>query len=81
MYLSIGSDFAVRQKSILGIFDLDNSSYSKHTRNFLAQAEQQGEVITISQDLPKSSVLTEEFGMNRIYLTQFSSNALEKRYK
>lgn len=81
MYLSIGSDFAVRQKSILGIFDLDNSSYSKHTRNFLAQAEQQGEVITISQDLPKSFVLTEEFGMNRIYLTQFSSNALEKRYK
>lgn len=81
MYLSIGSDFAVRQKSIIGIFDLDNSSYSKHTRQFLTQAEQQGEVVTISQDLPKSFVLTEEFGMNRVYLTQFGSSVLEKRYK
>ena len=81
MYLSIGSDFAVRQKSIIGIFDLDNSSYSKHTRQFLTRAEQQGEVVTISQDLPKSFVLTEEFGMNRVYLTQFGSSVLEKRYK
>ncbi len=81
MYLSIGSDFAVRQKSIIGIFDLDNSSYSKHTRGFLTRAEQQGEVISIAQDLPKSFVLTEEFGMNRVYLTQFSSAALEKRFK
>ena len=81
MYLSIGSDFAVRQKSIIGIFDLDNSSYSKHTRGFLTRAEQQGEVIGISQDLPKSFVLTEEFGMNRVYLTQFSSAVLEKRFK
>ena len=81
MYLSIGSDFAVRQKSIIGIFDLDNSSYSKHTRGFLTRAEQQGEEISIAQDLPKSFVLTEEFGMNRVYLTQFSSAVLEKRFK
>lgn len=81
MYLSIGSDFAVRQKSIIGIFDLDNSSYSKHTRSFLSRAEQQGEVISVSQDLPKSFVLTEEFGLNRVYLTQFNSVALEKRIK
>ena len=79
MYLSIGSDFAVRDRSILGIFDLDNSSWSKHTRGFLRRAEQQGEVVTITDDLPKSFVLTEEFGMNRVYLTQFNSAALEKR--
>ena len=81
MYLSIGSDFAVRDKSILGIFDLDNTSYSKHSRNFLKEAENQGEVVTITDDLPKSFVLTEEFGMNRVYLTQLGSAALEKRLK
>lgn len=81
MYLSIGSDFAVRDKSILGIFDLDNTSYSQHSRNFLKEAENQGEVVTITDDLPKSFVLTEEFGMNRVYLTQFNSAALEKRLK
>ena len=81
MYLSIGADFAVRDRSILGIFDLDNTSYSKHSRNFLREAEKQGEVVTITEDLPKSFVLTEEFGMNRVYLTQFNSVALEKRLK
>lgn len=81
MYLSIGSDFAVRDKSILGIFDLDNTSYSKHSRNFLKEAELQGEVVTITDDLPKSFVLTEEFGLHRVYLTQFNSVVLEKRIK
>lgn len=81
MYLSIGSDFAVRDKSILGIFDMDNTSYSRHSRNFLKEAEIQGEVVTITDDLPKSFVLTEEFGLHRVYLTQFNSAALEKRVK
>ena len=79
MYLSIGSDFSVRERSILGIFDLDHTSYSNHTRKFLTRAEKQGEVVAITGDLPKSFVLTEEFGMNRVYLTQFNSAALEKR--
>ena len=35
MYLSIGNDMAVREHSIIGIFDLDNTSTSKRTREFL----------------------------------------------
>ena len=81
MYVSIGADFAVRDRSIIGIFDLDNASWSKHTRNFLREAEQQGEVVAISDELPKSFLLTEEFGLNRVYLTQFSPAALENRVK
>ena len=79
MYVSIGSDFAVRDRTIIGIFDLDNTSTSKHTRKFLAEAEQRGEVIDVSGNLPKSYVLTEEFGFRRVYLTQYNASALEKR--
>lgn len=79
MYISIGADFAVRDRAVIGIFDLDNASWSKHTRLFLREAEQQGEVVAITEDIPKSFVLTEEFGLNRVYLTQFNSTALEKR--
>jgi len=79
MYISIGADFAVRDRSVIGIFDLDNASWSKHTRQFLREAERQGEVVAITGDLPKSFVLTEEFGLNRVFLTQFNSAALEKR--
>ncbi|MGM9563855.1 MAG: extracellular matrix regulator RemB [Faecousia sp.] len=79
MYLSIGADFAVRQDAILGIFDLDNASWSRHTRAFLREAEQQGQVVAVTDELPKSFLLTEEFGLERVYLTQLSSAALEKR--
>ena len=31
MYVSIGNDFAVRESSVIGIFDMDNTSTSKRT--------------------------------------------------
>ena len=80
MYLSIGSDLAVRESSIIGIFDLDNTSTSKRTRDFLTNAEKEGQVIPCD-DLPKSFVLTAEYGFNRIHLTSLSSYTLEKRLK
>lgn len=79
MYIQIGGDMAVRRKNIIGVFDLDNTSWSRHTRAFLHAAEENGEVISVTDDLPKAFVLTEEFGMQRVYLTQFSAATLEKR--
>ena len=42
MYLNIGSDFSVRGETIVGVFDLDNTSCSKWTRKFLAEAQKAG---------------------------------------
>ena len=80
MYLAIGNDMAVRDKSIIGIFDMDNTSTSKRTREFLNKAEQAGAVIPCD-DLPKSFVVTAEYGLNRVHLTALSSATLEKRMK
>lgn len=80
MYLSIGSDMAVRESSVIGIFDMDNTSTSKRTRDFLKQAEEQGAVVPCD-DLPKSFVLTAEYGIHRVHLTSLSSYTLEKRLK
>ena len=80
MYLSIGNDMAVRDMSIIGIFDLDNTSTSRRTREFLEKAEKEGEVVTCD-DLPKSFVLTSEYGFSRVHLTALSSATLEKRLK
>ena len=80
MYLSIGNDMAVRERSIIGIFDLDNTSTSKRTREFLSAAEREGMVVPCD-DLPKSFVVTAEYGMDRVYLTALSSSTLEKRMK
>ena len=78
MYLSIGYDFSVRESSIIGIFDLDNTSFSKRTREFLDKAEENGEVVPCD-DLPKAFVLTAEYGFNRVHLTNLNAYTLEKR--
>ena len=79
MYIAIGEDFAVRDRNIIGIFDLDNTTTSKKTRDFLKHAETEGQVLSVTQDIPKAFVLTQEYGMDRVFLTQFSSQTLEKR--
>ena len=80
MYLNIGNDMAVRDRSGIGIFDLDNTSTSKRTRLFLERAEKEGRVVPCD-DLPKSFLLTAEYGMDRVYLSSLSSSTLEKRVK
>jgi hypothetical protein len=80
MYLSIGNDMAVRDSSIIGIFDMDNTSTSKKTRMFLEQAEKLGQVVPCD-DLPKSFILTAEYGLSRVNLTALSTQTLEKRLK
>jgi len=57
MYVSIGSSMAVRASSVIGVFDLDNSTCSKHTRAFLRDAEKNGQVVTVADDLPKSFII------------------------
>ncbi|MBR6378226.1 MAG: DUF370 domain-containing protein [Oscillospiraceae bacterium] len=79
MYLSIGNDMAVLESAIVGIFDLDNCSYEKRTREFLKKAEKNGEIIPATDNLPKSFVLTSEYGLNKVYLVQFNSGHLQNR--
>ena len=80
MYLSIGNDMAVRQSSIIGIFDMDNTTTSKRTREFLARAERDGGVVPCD-DLPKAFIVTTEYGFRKVHLTALNTLTLEKRMK
>ena len=78
MYLSIGSDMAVRQESVIGVFDLDNTTTSRRTRDFLKKAEEEGQVVPCD-DLPRSFHLTVEYGMPRVYLSSLTGATLARR--
>ena len=80
MYVNIGGDFSVKDTALIGIFDMDNTTVSKKSREFLSKAEKNGEVVP-SDDLPKSYVLTAEYGMQRVYLSSLNTATLEKRMK
>ena len=53
MILHIGETTVIKTNDIIGIFDLDTSTISKHTRNYLNKAQRDGEVISVTYDLPK----------------------------
>ena len=52
MYLHLGQNIMVSKSAILGIFDLDNTTWSFRTRRFLDKAEGEGRVIPVGDDLP-----------------------------
>ena len=81
MYLHLGNDIAVRKTEILGVFDLDNSSQSWQTRDFLKSAEQRGEVENAAgEELPKSFVVCAVPGQRqKVYLSQLNSSTLSHR--
>ena len=80
-YLYLGQNVVVPKKSVVAVFDLDNSSTSRITREFLAAAEKAGEVANVSGELPKSFVLTEDRGKRICYLSQLNSSTLLKRWE
>lgn len=78
MYLHMGQDYIVRTQEIIGIFDLDTTSTGKRTREFLERAEREGAVVSMSNDIPKSFIVT-TFPYETIYLSPIGSAALAGR--
>lgn len=80
MYLHLGQDTVIQTKDIIGIFDLENSTISKYTREYLAKAEKEGKVVNVSMEMPKSFVLCCDKAKHKIvYISQISSTTLLKR--
>lgn len=80
MYIHLGQGTVVRSSDVVGIFDLESSTVSKHTRKFLNGAEKRGEVITVSYELPKSFAVCKKKGeKQRVYISQLASTTLFKR--
>jgi hypothetical protein len=79
VYISIGGDMAVRDRSIIGIFDLDGTSLSKKTMEYLEDAEKNGALLNVTEDVPKTFLVTEEYGMEKVYFTQLSAATIEQR--
>ncbi len=78
-YLHIGGQHVVRRSAVSGIFDIDNTTSAKSTREMLARAEKNGEVVNAAEDLPRSFILCEEDGTRKVYLSQLSPAALSRR--
>lgn len=92
MFLHLGQDTITNTRDIIGIFDLDTTSVSSRTREYLGKAEKAGAVVNVSTELPKSFVVvSEEKRLNRIrhkrgatvgqrlFISQLAAPTLKKR--
>ncbi len=79
MFLHIGGDVVIPMKDVIAILDIETTTLSNDTRDFLKIAEEEGFIITISDDMPKSFIITEFNKKSKIYLSPISSVTLQKR--
>lgn len=79
MYLHIGNGVSVKEKDIIGIFDLDTSTVSKTTKKFLNEKSKEGNLEYTDSDLPRSYVFCSEGDKYKVKLSRISSIGLRQR--
>ena len=74
MYIHLGMGVVVREEDVVGIFDMENTTVSGATRDFLNLVED------VCYDLPRSIVVCRDYiGGERVYITQIAPATLLKR--
>ena len=53
MYVHLGEDTLLKGDDIIGIFDLDNTTVMKSTREYLKKASKEKRVVNVSYDSQK----------------------------
>lgn len=79
MFIHLGGDVVVPLNDIIAIMDIESSSISHNTKEFLQTAEDEGFIKKITNDNPKSFILSEKDNKTIIYLSPISSVTLQKR--
>lgn len=75
VYLHIGNNYSVDVRSIIGIFDMDNTTVTGITKKLLDKAEKEKRLFLATYELPKTFIVTAE----KIYISQLATSTLKKR--
>lgn len=80
MYLHLGENTVVCDRDIIGIFDIENTSVSKHTKEFLNVAGRGSRTFNVSYEMPKSFIVCcDKKEKETVYISQISASTLKKR--
>ena len=78
MYLHVGNELVVNTRDIIGIFDMDNTTVSRQGRRFLPESQDKGFIVSATDDLPKSYVVTKRRDETKIYVSSYSTQMLSR---
>ena len=79
MYVHIGNGKSVRDKDIIGIFDLDTATVSKITKKYISKKEKEKIVEYTDFDLPRSFIVVRDKDGEKVKLSRISSSGLRQR--
>ncbi len=80
MFLHIGGDLVVAKEEILAIMDMESTSLSNITKEFLKTEQMRDNVVNVDmENLPKSYVLCETGGKTVLYISPIAASTLLKR--
>ena len=81
MFLHLGQDTVIIEDDIIGIFDLDTTTVSKPTRDYLKTMQKGVNVVNVSYDLPKSFIITckKKSKKKTMFISPISTATLLKR--
>jgi len=75
MYVHLGEDTAVYIRDIIAVIDLDNTTTSKITRDFFSAMQKRGNIVNVTEELPKSAVVCKD----KVYISQLAPGTLQRR--
>ena len=79
MFLHIGSNEIVIINDIVAILDIERTTTSNTTRNYLKSCEEKGIIKTVGDDIPKTFIIVKRDEKQTVYLSPISSTTLKKR--
>jgi len=76
MYVHVGGEYSISDRFIIGIFDMESITPKQTDMiRFLAEAEKAGRVEYVSEEIPRSMVVS----VDRIYFSPISTATLKRR--
>lgn len=75
MFLFLGGNVTVDDRSVIGIFNIEECTVSGITNEHLRVRQRQGKIVNVSEDLPKSLVVCED----KSYISNVSNLTINKR--
>lgn len=80
MILHLGNEIVINTDSIIGIFDIENTSTSQLTKDFLSNTKGK-KIINVNFEMPKSFIVCRNDNNEEIYITSIAASTLKKRFK
>ena len=79
MFLHIGNGKSIKKDKIIGVFDLDTSTVSSVTKNYINKKQKEGLLEYDDTDLPRSFVVYGDKNNERVTLSRISTSGLKIR--